>query len=56
MTTECHPRATSHACCGFEVTESVEHLIDAALGLPERDPHGDPIPRPRAEQETEVAS
>jgi DtxR family Mn-dependent transcriptional regulator len=29
----------------------LEHLIDAALGFPERDPHGDPIPRARGAHE-----
>jgi DtxR family Mn-dependent transcriptional regulator len=27
------------------LSSRLEHLIDAALGFPERDPHGDPIPR-----------
>jgi DtxR family Mn-dependent transcriptional regulator len=29
----------------------LEQLIDAALGFPERDPHGDPIPRPLVKHE-----
>lgn len=29
----------------------LEHLIDAALGFPERDPHGDPIPSPQSMHE-----
>ena len=33
------------------LSERLEHLIDAALGFPERDPHGDPIPRPMVEHE-----
>lgn len=33
------------------LSERLEHLIDAALGFPERDPHGDPIPRPRVKHE-----
>lgn len=42
--------------CEAEVLEHhlsprLEHLIDAALGFPERDPHGDPIPRPFATHE-----
>jgi DtxR family Mn-dependent transcriptional regulator len=33
------------------LSERLEHLIDAALGFPDRDPHGDPIPRPRGAHE-----
>ena len=33
------------------LSERLEGLIDAALGFPERDPHGDPIPRPLVEHE-----
>lgn len=33
------------------LSERLEQLIDAALGFPERDPHGDPIPRPTVKHE-----
>ena len=31
------------------LSEEVEARIDAALGYPKRDPHGDPIPTPELE-------
>lgn len=33
------------------LSERLEYLMDAALGFPERDPHGDPIPRPTVPHE-----
>lgn len=33
------------------LSHRLEDLIDAALGFPERDPHGDPIPRPAVAHE-----
>lgn len=33
------------------LSDRLEHLIDAALGFPERDPHGDPIPSPSTRHE-----
>lgn len=33
------------------LSSRLEHLIDAALGFPERDPHGDPIPSARVKHE-----
>ncbi|MDN5745264.1 MAG: metal-dependent transcriptional regulator, partial [Nocardioidaceae bacterium] len=42
------------------LSERLEELIDGALGFPDRDPHGDPIPRPpvkhEAHGETPLAS
>ncbi|NPC97791.1 metal-dependent transcriptional regulator [Nocardioides sp. zg-DK7169] len=33
------------------LSDRLEDLIDAALGFPERDPHGDPIPRASSHEE-----